>query len=185
MSVSANAEFDRLFEQAAPRLLLFVELRLGRALRARVEADDVVQEAYLAGLAGFGPDAPRSPRAFAAWMARVAENCVRGLADHFAARKRTPAGDCTTLTAILGRVRARDTGPATAVSRVDEGQRLRTILSALPDEQREALLQRYFAELDLETIAVRMGRSPSSVRRLLAKATARLGAELLPDGGSR
>lgn len=184
MSVPANEEFDRLFEQAAPRLLLFVDLRLGPALRARLDPDDVLQEAYLAGLSGFGADAPRAPRAFAAWMARVVENCLRGLADHFAARKRTPPGGATSLSAILERVRAGVTGPATAAARVDDGNRLRAVIEILPDDQRQALLQRYFADLDLETIAAGMGRSVSAVRRLLVKATARLGAALLGDDGA-
>lgn len=184
MPVSASDEFDRLFERAASRLLLFVDLRLGPALRARVEPQDVLQDAYVAGLEGFGEGAPREARAFAAWMARIVENRLRGLADHFAARKRTPPGSAARLSVILDRVRAGATGPATAAARGDDHERLRATITSLPDEQREALLQRYFAGLEIDAIAAHMGRSASAVRRLLAKATARLGADIVArDGG--
>ncbi len=179
----AREEFERLFEQAAGRLLLFVELRLGAALRERVEAQDVLQEAFLNGFAAFGAEAPRDARGFAAWMCRIVETTLLGLHDHFAARKRTPPGEVARITAILDSARARGTGPMTAAGRADEHERLRQALGALPDEQREPILHRFFADLDVEAIATRMGRSPSAVRRLLAKATARLGADLLREGG--
>lgn len=178
----AREEFERLFEQAAGRLLLFVDLRLGPALRARVEPQDVLQEAFLAGREGFGADAPRAPREFAAWMCRIVENVLRGLADHFGARKRTPPGEAARISAILQSVHARATGPLTAAGRADEHARLGQALGALDDEPREALVLRFFTDLGIDAIAERMGRSPSAVRRLLAKATARLGADLMQGG---
>jgi RNA polymerase sigma-70 factor (ECF subfamily) len=172
-------EFDRQFARAADRLRLFIDLRLGAALRARLEPADVLQDAYVEGRRAFDARAPRDARGFAAWLCRITENRLRGLADHFGARKRRGPGAAVRLSAIAEAAVVHATGPVTGAARVEADQRLRAALSALHDDEREALLRRYFAEQTLDEIAAATGRSASAVRRLLARATARLGADLL------
>ena len=55
---------DRLFARAADRLQLYVRLRLGERLRARVDSMDVLQEAFLHAhrdVGSFDPEGAREP----------------------------------------------------------------------------------------------------------------------------
>jgi RNA polymerase sigma factor (sigma-70 family) len=76
------------------------------------------------------------------------------------------------------------TGPVTAAARNEANERLRAALQAIDVDERDVLLRRYFAAETLDEIATASGRSITAVRRLLARATTRLGGDLL-DGGSR
>ena len=67
-----RAAADRLFARAADRLLLFVRLRLGPALRPRLEPNDVLQEVFAHAHRDFGrfePAAGSDPdRSFVHWQ---------------------------------------------------------------------------------------------------------------------
>lgn len=70
---------DRLFARAADRLLLFIQLRLGGKLRARLEAADVLQEVFTHAHRDpgrFDPEATQVPdRSFLQWPRWAALNC--------------------------------------------------------------------------------------------------------------
>ncbi len=184
MLMPAPAEFEGAFAAALERLRLYVDLRMGPALRANLEPDDVLQEAFLEGARAFDAKSPREPRAFAAWMCRITENLLRGQADRFAARKRRPTGPVVPLSGVAEFAAGTATGPVTAAARNEANERLRAALQAIDVDERDVLLRRYFAAETLDEIATASGRSITAVRRLLARATTRLGGDLL-DGGSR
>lgn len=165
-----RAAYDRLFTLAADRLLLYVRLRLGKRLRDRLESMDVVQEAYLEAWRDLGSFEPRDDGAFARWLCRVAENRLRGLADHHGARKRQPR-DVDDLRRSLP-------GPATSAARREIRARVESAMDRLEPDEREVLLLRHFQGLTLEETAVVLGRSETAVRRLLGRAARRLGEEL-------
>lgn len=185
MTMPDDDDFDRLFAVAVDRLCLFLDLRMGPALRARLEADDVLQDVYLEGRRAFGTEAPRDARGFAAWMCRIVENCLRGHADHFGAKKRREPGPAIPISAVRDAARLSATGPVTAAARGEAHDRLRAALQTLAEDERDLVLRRFFAEQNLADIATATGRSETSVRRILARATTRLGVEVLSIGGSR
>ena len=164
--------YEKLFALAADRLLLYIRLRLGAGLREKLDSMDVLQETFLEAheaLPGFeaGEDG-----AFARWLCRVAENKIRGLADHHGARKRTPPEDRRPLAEILA------AGPSTIASRKETRERLERAIGELDADERQALLMRYFEDRGLEEIAERLGRSPTAVRRLLGRGLLALGGRL-------
>ena len=122
--------FDRLFALAAPRLRLYLRARMGSALRAVAEPEDVLQETWLAAHRALGGFEDRGPGSFTRWLCRIAENVLRGLADHHGAAKRTPAGEA------LGPEEAARwadtaTGVATGAARAEERERLAVALESL------------------------------------------------------
>jgi RNA polymerase sigma-70 factor (ECF subfamily) len=166
--------YERLFALAADRLLLFIRLRLGAGLREKVDSLDVLQETFLEAhraLPGFeaGEDG-----AFARWLCRIAENRLRGLADHHGAKKRTLPTDERPVSDVL----AAHAGPSTLASRKETRDRLERALGELAPDEQQALLLRYFEDRGLEEIAERLGRSPTAVRRLLGRGLAALGGRL-------
>ena len=70
------------------------------------------------------------------------------------------------------------TDPSTACERQEEQQRLVASLARLSEEEREALLMRYFKDMSHEEIAEGLGRSERTVRRLLRAGKLKLGMAL-------
>jgi len=178
-----DAAYDALFAVAAERARLFVRLRLGPALRTKLDVDDVLQEAYLEAHRSFGSFRYQGDGAFSRWLCRIIENRIRGLADHHDAKKRRAPEAMQRISRIEHRVAAARTGPQTAVLRGEQSARLVAAMDALDDAERETLLLRFFQDRTIDQIAHLTGRSPSAVRRLLGRSTRRLGTLLL-DGGA-
>ncbi len=171
--------YDRLFALAGDRLRLYARLRLGPALRSTVESDDVVQEVYLAAHKAFDGFRWQGDASFTRWLCRIAENVIRGLADHHGARKRTPPAAMARVSRIEHRLAASGKGPATQVAWEDRTRALATALDTLDDDMREVLLFRYFHGRTIDEIAHMTSRSPTSTRRLLGRAALALGTRLV------
>jgi len=179
--------YDALFGRIGGRLRLFIEARLGPALRAREEPMDLVQETYLAAhraFAGFDPGDRPADVAFRAWICRIAEHCICARADHHGAAKRTPPAEAARVSRIVQSASARNPGPLTAAGQADASARLLAALDALPPDQREVVLLRQFEDLSLAEIAQRTDASESTVRRRLGVASRSLGAAMR-GGGER
>ena len=173
-----EAARDQLFTTAVPPLLTYVRVRLGTKLAALVEPADVVQDTFAAALASMAEFEPVGKGAFVAWLCRIAERQIHGLADHFAAGKRRLPGQATPWTAIATRLFAAGTSPGSAAARNDERQRLERALHELPDNEREVVLLCFFEERALRDVAEASGRATTTVHRLLGRATAHLGETL-------
>lgn len=172
---------DRLFARVADRLLLFVRLRLGPALRARVDSMDVLQETFLHAhrdLARFEPSTGDPERGFAQWLCGVAENRIKDLAALHGAKRRDPKREERKVSEVLATLQRAGHGPATSLVRREERHRLAEAVEALDDEDREVLVLRHFGGLSLDAIAARLSRSASAVRRALGRATRDLGKAL-------
>ncbi len=169
----ARDDYERLFALAADRLLLFIRLRLGAGLREKLDSMDILQETFLEAHEALPGFSAQEDGAFARWLCRIAENRIRGLADHHGAQKRTPPADRRPLAAILA-----EAGPSTIVSRKETRERLERAIGELSGEEQQALLMRFFEDRSLEEIAERLGRSPTAVRRLLGRGLLALGGRL-------
>ena len=163
---------------APPTEALVVRMRLGRGLRTRLDSTDVLQEAYLEAHRAFDRFAYRGPGSFTKWLCRIIENSIRGLADHHGAQKRRPPGGVARVSRLLHRLETSTAGPATQALRHDAHERLVTSMDALPDEQREVLLLRFFQDRTIDEIAALTGHSATTARRLLGRAALALGAML-------
>lgn len=170
--------YDRLFALAFERARLFVRMRLGPALRTKLDSRDVLQEAYVEAHRAFERFEYRGPGSFTKWLCRIIENRIRGLADHHGAKKRTPPGGHAHASRILERLEASTAGPATRVARHDANERLLAGMDELADEQREVLLLRFFQDRTIDEIASLTGHSATTARRLLGRAAVALGAVL-------
>jgi RNA polymerase sigma-70 factor (ECF subfamily) len=175
---TADVALDRRIAAAAERVRLFVRVRLGPALRARHEPEDVVQEALADALAGRDRFEDRGDGSLVRWLCRIAETTIRSLAEREGAAKRTPPGEAERLSRILRLVDDPATGPVTAADRAERHARLAASLEALPDDEREAVLARFFRGLTFAETADELGTSETTARRLVARGLRDLGEEL-------
>ncbi len=175
-----SGAFDRLFARLAPRLRWYVGMRLGAQLRQSVEADDVLQETFSAAWRGLGGFEDRGPGSLLRWFFALAENRLKSMASASRAqrrdRRRTVAGGPAD--AALALEADPRTGPCTRAERVELRLRIASAMHELAPDERAAILGRVIDGRPLADLAVELGRSESAVRRLVAKAAAKLGRML-------
>ena len=160
--------FDELFSIHTERLLVFIGARLGERLRARVEPQDILQDAYAAAWQGISQFNYSDDGAFLRWMCRIVDHRLRDANDYFTAAKRQ----------VQEIPQSAPTGPVTALSRAEDRERLQAALTQLSGEHREVILLRYFQGLSAEETGERMQRSTGAIRNLLSRALVELGKHM-------
>lgn len=182
------AALTEYLEQHRPQLAAFIDRKLGPALRAKIEVDDLIQEVHI--------DCHRSlaeiklgDRDPFSWLCQVAE---RRLIDahrrFFGAQKRAagrevslgaPVGDASQ--ALIHLIAASITSPSQAFSRGQREFRLLAALEQLPEDARRAIELRYGQGLPTKEVADELGKSDGAVRVLLTRTLKKL-QELLMEG---
>lgn len=138
--------------------------------RNPIDAEDAAQESLIAVVRGLDRFDGRSR--FSTWVYRVTTNACL---DELRRRRRRPepADD-----AHASEVVATGADPADAALRSAERAVLAAALDGLPEEFRAPLVLRDVADLDYATIGEILDLAPGTVRSRIARARARLAAEL-------
>ena len=177
------------------RLLGVAAFRLDGRLRGRLDAADVVQEAYVAATARqaeFFGQSPRQPLFL--WLRWMVGNTLLELRRHHLgaqmrdARRETPAdrpaegapGDDGTRAALVAQLTCGVTGPATAAGREDVKARLNDALGRMDPTDREVLALRHFEQLTSAEAALVLGIQERAAAKRYLRALERL-RELLSD----
>jgi len=140
-------------------------------IRDRGLSEDAVQEALIQiwkHLPSF-----RLKSSLKTWMVRIVVNEVK---QQFR-KKRVPTVPLERASEV-----AEDLDKAEkAMIRNEESQHLRRILEMLPQEQREAVVLRYFSELTIPEIATVTGQREGTIKSRLSRALSHLGEILRSD----
>jgi RNA polymerase sigma-70 factor, ECF subfamily len=164
----SGVALERVYERAAPRLLAYIRLRMGRDLRARLESRDILQATLLRSFQRLQDFRGSDTRSLGAWLARIAEREVADRAD-FHHRQRRDAGR-------EGPLDERTDVPAPVRSALtqaildEQARHLESAMESLSAAHREIILLRKYEELSFPEIARRLGKSEDACRMLLARA---------------
>ena len=170
-------------------LLVAIEHRMSRRLRARYSAEDVLQEALLQVWRDRAQLEWRGLRAFRALVLRAALHRIHDLADSAAALRRGgPGGEPRAADLTVGThstsqmvlpAAVATTTPSRVAGAREEARALREALAALPEELAQVLRLRLFEERSTHETAQRLGIGESAVKHRLRKGfglfSARLG----------
>jgi RNA polymerase sigma-70 factor, ECF subfamily len=165
---------SELVERFSPRLLAVIRLRLGPALRARLESRDVLQETWLKALARLDSFAGAGGATFMAWLAQIAVNEIRDRADYHGRQRRDAGREEPLGPAVLEGLAARVRSETSRVALDADLRRLEAALESLSPEHREVIVLRRLEDRPPHEVAERMERSPDACRMLLARALAAL-----------
>jgi len=180
-----------LAEARRPQLLVYVARQLGYALRAKVEPDDIVQDAVIRAV--------RHPHLFASpdrdpfgVLCHLAQESIVDAHRRFIDAQKRDAGREVPLQAspgstdggggLLGLLVASITTPSRAFSRDEKEIRMWEALGTLPEEQRDALRLRYVDGLPTKDIAVKLRKTDGAVRVMLTRSLDKL-QQLLGEKG--
>ena len=166
-----------------PGLTRFVRRRMGPELTSRESASDIVQSTCRELLRGASGYQDRGEASFQHWIRSAAEHKLANRARHWRAARRAD-GDAALET---DGSRPEPASPAAqdplqeALLR-EETERLRRAFESLPEEYRRVILRFQVEGASQAEIAAELGRSSEAVRKLIARAMARLSAALEDRG---
>jgi RNA polymerase sigma-70 factor, ECF subfamily len=159
---------EDLYQRCAPRVLSYIRLKLGPALRERLESRDILQATLLKSFRHLDEFRGADGRALMAWLARIADREIVDRADYYRRERRdlareTPIDDQPELAA-----RARSVLSQAIAD--EQASAIEAALESLSESHRQVILLRTFEDLSFREIAERLGRSEDACRMLLARA---------------
>lgn len=185
---------NTLFSEHRERLRRMVDLRLDRRLQARVDASDVIQDAYVEVVTRL-EEYLREPRLpFFLWLRLVVGERLMKLHRYHLGAQMRDAGLEVSLyrgalpqassAALAAQLLGRQTSPTQAAARAERILRLQEALNTLDLMDREVLSLRHFEELTLAETAQVLGIEESAAAKRYVRALKRLKGVLaaMPGG---
>jgi RNA polymerase sigma-70 factor, ECF subfamily len=168
-----------LFVRYQDRLQRIVRIRMGAQVRCWVESMDIVQGTYETAMKKLRDFEPRDTSSLLHWLSTIALNQIRAQARHGQAARRdrrlevplAPAGNSDSIG--LGDPAISD-DPAQTAWKEEIREILDDAVAALPDDQREVVLQHDYYGAGFEGVATSLDRSIEAVRQLHYRAWIRL-----------
>jgi RNA polymerase sigma-70 factor (ECF subfamily) len=160
-------------------------VQVGRKLRSKVDADDLLQEAFLRAHQAIRRFRGTSEEEFLSWLRAILAHALADQVRRYHGTERRDPDLERALELELERssegfvrmLAAPASSPSQRMIRHERAVRLAEVLERLPPAAREVLLLRHFQELSFPEIARRMGRTLDGVKNLWLRALARLRQE--------
>jgi RNA polymerase sigma-70 factor, ECF subfamily len=170
------------------RLQNGVSFRLDLRLRGRIDASDVMQDAYIAATARRAEFFQQSSQPLFLWLRWMVGNTLLELhryhldAQMRDARREVASGRCSntddslnsTRTAVVAQLSAGATGPATAAGRAERHARLSEALEKMDAMDREVLALRHYEQLTSAEAAQVLGIQERAAAKRYTRALERL-----------
>jgi RNA polymerase sigma-70 factor (ECF subfamily) len=177
-----NSSLGGLLESYRAYLTVLAGVQIGRRLQGKVDAADVVQEAFLGAARDFGQFRGTSEAEFIGWLRQVLASVLANLVRHYQGTQRRDIRLERRLNVELDQSsQALDRGPAASQSspshqavRREQAVLLADALARLPENWRDLLILRHLEGLTFPEVARRMGRTVDSVKKQWPKALAQL-----------
>jgi RNA polymerase sigma-70 factor (ECF subfamily) len=178
------AALDAIFSRHRERLRRMVEIRLDRRLQARVDASDVVQEAYV-DVVGRLDEYLRNPRIplFLWFRLIVGDRLMKVHREHLGAQMRAAGREVSlyrealpiaSSAALAAQLLGNHTSPTEAAVRAERMLRLQDALNSLDPMDREILSLRHFEELTRAEAAQALGIGEAAAAKRYVRALKRL-----------
>jgi RNA polymerase sigma-70 factor (ECF subfamily) len=161
-----------------------VEFRLDPLLRGRVEAADVLQEAYIEIARRVGDYTSDPAVSFFVWVRQLTYQTLIGIHRRHFREKRDPnlevrlgqrPAASTTSDSIAWVLVDQHTSPSQAAARAEEASLLRAALDSMDEIDREVLALRHFEQLGNNEVAEILGLSVTAASNRYVRAMTRLG----------
>jgi RNA polymerase sigma-70 factor, ECF subfamily len=185
-----RAVWGELLEKHRPRLLRMVELRLDARLRGRLDASDVIQEAYLTASTQLADYLKNPTIPFYLWLRLVTGQKLALLhRNHLGTKARDVrrqisidhgAMPAASSIAMASKLIGREPTPSEAVGELEQRRRLQEALDRMNPLDREVLALRHFEQLTNAETAQVLGLEPSAASKRYVRALQRI-KEILFD----
>lgn len=172
----------RLLELYRGYLMLLARLGIHRRLQGKADPSDLVQETFLEAHRDFAQFHGSTEAEFLSWLRQILLSNLANLVRHYVRTQgrdvrleRALAVELDESSRMLDRgLLARQSSPSQQAARREQAVLLADALEQLPDAYREVIILRHLQSLTFPEVANRMSRSVEGVKKLWARALARL-----------
>ncbi len=172
----------QLLESHRGYLTVLARVQIGRRLQGKVDAADVVQDAFLGAYRDFKQFRGTTEGEFLAWLRQVLAFVLANLVRHYQGTQRRDvrlerqlAVELNQSSHALDRgLVAQQSSPSQQAASREQSVLLAEALARLPDEWRDLLILRHLEGLTFPEVAERLGRSIDSVKKQWPRALAKL-----------
>jgi len=169
------AELEQIFLLSTSRLQAYINLRIPPGMRARLAAEDVLQDVWVLASRRVEQFQPQSEESTHAWLTRIARNALvdrikeRHRDKRSGNQRKVPGHFASSMLGAFEIIAALQRTPSQDARLRETERSMKAALSRLPDNRREALWMKYIDEVPTSAIAEKMGKSESAVRSLIAE----------------
>jgi len=172
----------RLLELYRAYLVVLARVQIGRRLQGKVDASDVVQEAFLGACRDFPQFRGTTEPEFLGWLRQILASLLANLVRHYQGTQRRDmrlerqlAVELEQSSQALDRgLIAPHSSPSQQAMRREQSLVLAEALGRLPHEWRELLILRHLEGLSFPEVARRMGTTLDRAKKLWPRALAGL-----------
>jgi RNA polymerase sigma-70 factor (ECF subfamily) len=184
--VSPALALGQLLELYRGYLAVLARYQIGRRLRGKADASDLIQETFLEAYRDFGQFRGSTEAELVCWLRRILATNLANLVGRYCGTQRRDVRREQALAeefepssgACGGGLASPLSSPSHQAARHDQAAQLAGALEQLPGDYRQVLVLRHLEELSFAEVAARMGRSLDSVKNLWARALVRLRRQL-------
>jgi RNA polymerase sigma-70 factor (ECF subfamily) len=177
-----NPTLGRLLELHRAYLLVLARVQIGRRLQGKVDASDLVQEAFLGATRDFEQFRGSTEGEFRGWLRQILASLLANLVRHYQGTQRRDVRLERQLAVKLEQssqaldrgLAAKQSSPSQQAMRREQATQLAEALARLPDEWRDLLILRHLEGLSFPEVAQRLGRTVDSVKKQWPRALAGL-----------
>jgi len=177
LDVENAASWDRALDALGPAaMLVAIDGRIGPALRSKLTAEDVWQDALLCAWRKRADLEWRGLPSFRRWLLEIAESCIWDEHDRALRLKRGGGREAAPFSTLQRADRSRNEPPvfgSTTPSRLaqarEQAQAMREALASLPDELRDVVRLRIFEERTSDEIATQLSIGVAAVKHRFRK----------------
>jgi RNA polymerase sigma-70 factor (ECF subfamily) len=171
-----------LLEHYRPYLALLARVQIGRRLQGKLDADDLIQETFLAAHRSWPLFRGTTESELVCWLREILTARLANLLRHYLGTQQRDVRLERELAAELDQSSrcldmafiAPQSSPSQQASRREQAVLLANALQCLPADYREVLILRHLEGLSFPEVAERMERTLDSVKKVWPRALARL-----------
>ena len=175
--------FAKMFKLFRPHLRQFIELRLDRRVRHRIDPSDVLQETQIEIHQRLADFLERRPMPLRVWMRLTArEQLIRVHERHLQANRRSVAREARlserSSLLLADRFTASDKSPSHQAREAERAKIVAKAIAQLSEMDREILIIRNVEQLKFDEIAFSLEITPAAARKRFGRALIRLQEQL-------
>ena len=174
-----SAALGELLEQYSSQLTRIVKIRMDRRLQSRVDATDVIQEAFMEAINRFPEFVSQDKLPFFLWLRLITlQKLMQTHRFHLSTQARNANREISiyqasilqaTSAVLAAQLLGNFTSPTQAASRKEEKLKLENALNDMDEINREVLVLRHFEKLSVVETAKLLDLSESGVRKRYLK----------------
>lgn len=172
----------QLLENYRAYLMLLARVQIGRRLQGKVDAADVVQDAFLSAYRDFEQFRGATEKEFLGWLRQILAYVLANLVRYYQGTQRRDVRLERQLTIELDQsshaldrgLVAEQSSPSQQAVRHEQAVLLAEALARLPEPWRDLLVLRHLEGLTFPEVARRLGRTVDSVKKQWPRALASL-----------